>query len=63
MTETARSDTYKYQTAFFIIILFYFLKKDEISFIIFDFMSLFVETKQIRTTKFFVCFRVLTKIS
>ncbi len=44
MTETARSDTYKYQTAFFIIILFYFLKKDEISFIIFDFMSLFVET-------------------
>ena len=63
MTETARSDTYKYQAAFFIIILFYFLKKDEISFIIFDFMSLFVETKQIRTIKFFVCFRVLTKIS
>ena len=63
MTETARSDTYKYQTAFFIIILFYFLKNDKISFIIFDFMSLFVETKQIRRIKFFVCFRVLTKIS
>lgn len=63
MTETTRSDTYKYQAAFFIIILIYFLKKGEISFIIADYMSLFVETKQIQTIKFFVCFRVLTKIS
>lgn len=63
MTETARSDTYKYQTAFFIIILFYIMKKGEISFIISDYMSLFVETKQIQTRKFFICFRVLTKMS
>ena len=63
MTETARSDTYKYQTAIFIIILFYIMKKGEISFIISDYMSLFVETKQIQTRKFFICFRVLTKMS
>lgn len=63
MTEKTRSDTYKYQAAFFIIILIYFLKKGEISFIIADCMSLFVETKQIQTIKFFVYFGVLTKIS
>ena len=63
MTETTRSDTYKYQAAFFIIILINFLKKSEISFIIADYMSLFVETKQIQTIKFFVCFIDLKTIS